>query len=124
MLSKRACVAAITAALAIVLAIVYYYFDPVDARWMPRCLWKVATGTDCPGCGSQRMAHALVHGDILGAWHANAFALCMIPLIGLLLVLELNREKYPKLYRKVHAPWVIWTLAAAVLIWWILRNII
>ncbi len=124
MLSKRACVAAITAALAIVLAIVYYYFDPVEARWMPRCLWKVATGTDCPGCGSQRMAHALVHGDILGAWHANAFALCMIPLIGLLLVLELNREKYPKLYRKVHAPWVIWTLAAAVLIWWILRNII
>ncbi len=124
MLSKRACVAAITAALAIVLAIVYYYFDPVEARWMPRCLWKVATGTDCPGCGSQRMAHALVHGDILGAWHANAFALCMIPLIGLLLVLELNREKYPKLYRKVHAPWVIWTLAAAVLIWWILRNVI
>ncbi len=124
MLSKRAWVAAIIAALAIVLAIVYYYFDPVEARWMPRCLWKVATGTDCPGCGSQRMAHALVHGDILGAWHANAFALCIIPLIGLLLVMELNREKYPKLYRKVHAPWVIWTLAAAVLIWWILRNVI
>ncbi len=124
MLSKRAWVAAIIAVLAIALAIVYYYFDPVEARWMPRCLWKVATGTDCPGCGSQRMAHALVHGDILGAWRANAFALCMIPLIGLLLVLELNREKYPKLYRKVHAPWVIWTLAAAVLIWWIVRNII
>ncbi len=122
--SKRAWIATIIAALAIVLAIVYYYFDPVEARWMPRCLWKVATGTDCPGCGSQRMAHALVHGDILGAWHANAFALCIIPLIGILLVLELNREKYPKLYRKVHAPWVIWTLAAAVLIWWIVRNII
>ncbi len=124
MLSKRVWIAGIIAVLAIALAIVYYYFDPVEARWMPRCLWKVATGTDCPGCGSQRMAHALVHGDILGAWHANAFALCMIPLIGLLLVLELNREKYPKAYRKVHAPWVIWTLAAAVLIWWILRNVI
>ncbi len=124
MLSKRVWIAGIIAVLAISLAIVYYYFDPVEARWMPRCLWKVATGTDCPGCGSQRMAHALVHGDILGAWHANAFALCIIPLIGLLLVLELNREKYPKLYRKVHTPWVIWTLAAAVLIWWILRNVI
>ncbi len=124
MLSKRVWIAGIIAVLAISLAIVYYYFDPVEARWMPRCLWKVATGTDCPGCGSQRMAHALVHGDISGAWRANAFALCMIPLIGLLLVLELNREKYQKLYRKVHAPWAIWTLVAAVLIWWIVRNII
>lgn len=112
------------AALAIVLAIVYYYFDPVEARWMPRCLWKVATGTDCPGCGSQRMAHALVHGDISGAWHANAFALCIIPLIGLLLALEMKREAWPNVYRKVHAPWVIWTLAAAVLVWWIVRNLV
>lgn len=124
MLSKRAWVAAIMAALAIVLAIVYYYFDPVEARWMPRCLWKVATGTDCPGCGSQRMAHALVHGDISGAWHANAFALCIIPLIGLLLALEMKREAWPNVYRKVHAPWVIWTLAAAVLVWWIVRNLV
>lgn len=124
MLSKRAWVATIIAALAIVLAIVYYYFDPVEARWMPRCLWKVATGTECPGCGSQRMAHALMHGDISGAWHANAFALCIIPLIGFLFALEQNRDKWPNVYRKVHAPWVIWTLAVAVLVWWIGRNLI
>ncbi len=124
MLSKRAWVAAIIAVLAIVLAIVYYYFDPVEARWMPRCLWKVATGTDCPGCGSQRMAHALVHGDISAAWHANAFALCILPLIGFMLWLEMFREQHMKLYWRVHAPWVIWTLAALVMIWWIVRNII
>lgn len=109
---------------AIALAIAYYLFDPVEVKWMPKCIWKVATATDCPGCGSQRMAHALMHGDICAAWHANAFALCMIPVMGLMLFLELFREKYSSLYRKVHSPWVIWALVVSVFGWWIIRNVI
>ncbi len=124
MRSRRALALGIMIALAIVLGVVYYFFDPVEVRWMPQCLWRVATGTDCPGCGSQRMAHALVHGDISGAWHANAYALCLLPLIGFMFWLEIAREKYPKLYKKVHAPWVICALASSVMIWWILRNVI
>lgn len=124
MRSRRTLLAIVLVALAVMLGIVYYFFDPIEARWMPRCLWKVATGTDCPGCGSQRMAHALVHGDMAGAWHANGYAMCMIPLVGCMLGLELNRERWPKLYRKVHAPWVIWTLAASVVVWWIVRNLV
>ena len=104
------------------LAVVYYFFDPMEARWMPRCIWKVATGTDCPGCGSQRMAHALMHGDLKAAWHANAYALCMLPLIVLMLWLEFGRERYPRLYAGVHSPVVIRLLCASVLVWWVLRN--
>lgn len=107
-----------------VLAVVYFFVDPMEVRWMPRCIWKVATGTDCPGCGSQRMAHALMHGDLLGAWHANAYALCMLPLIGWMLWLELFRKRHPRLYSKFHSPVVIRVLAASVLIWWIARNMI
>lgn len=107
-----------------VLAVVYFFVDPMEVRWMPRCIWKVATGTDCPGCGSQRMAHALMHGDLLGAWHANAYALCMLPLIGWMLWLELFRKRHPRLYGKFHSPVVIRVLAASVLIWWIARNMI
>ena len=110
--------------MAVCFAILYYLYDPVEVRWMPRCIWNVATGTDCPGCGSQRMAHALMHGDIAGAWHANAFALCMIPLIVFMLWLELFREKSQKLYRIFHSPVVIWTLGCSVLVWWIVRNLI
>lgn len=124
MLSKRSVVAISIICLAIALAVAYYFFDPVEVSWMPRCIWKVATGTDCPGCGSQRMAHSLMHGDFNGAWHANAYALCMIPLIGFLIWLEFIREKYPGLYRRVHSPFVIWTLVVSVFAWWILRNLI
>ena len=106
------------------MAIAYYIFDPVEVKWMPRCLWKVTTGTDCPGCGSQRMAHALMHGDLVGAWHANAYALCIMPLILLILWLELSRDKYQKLYQKIHSPWVLWTLVVSVLAWWIVRNLV
>lgn len=107
-----------------VLAVVYFFVDPMEVRWMPRCVWKVATGTDCPGCGAQRMAHALMHGDMRAAWHANAFALCMLPVIAGLLWLEFSRERYPRLYRCVHSPVVIWCLAASVFGWWVLRNLI
>ena len=109
---------------AVALAVVYYFVDPVEVTWMPRCLWKVATGTDCPGCGSQRMAHALMHGDFRAAWHANAYALCIIPVVGAMLCLELNRERYPSLYRKVHAPWLIGTLVGSIFLWWLIRNLI
>ena len=105
------------------LAAAYYFFDPMEAKWMPKCLWRVATGTDCPGCGSQRMAHALMHGDFAGAWHANAYAMCMLPLILFLLWLEMAGESHPKLYARVHRQWVIAALGASVIVWWIARNI-
>ncbi len=124
MLSKRAIWINLLIILFVVLAIAYYSFDPVEVKWMPKCVWKVATGTDCPGCGSQRMAHALLHGDFRGAWHANAYALCMIPLIGLLVILEIFRDKHPQLYRKVHSPLLIWILVASIFAWWIIRNLI
>lgn len=104
-------------------AVVYYFFDPSKARWMPKCLWKTLTATDCPGCGSQRMAHALMHGDFAGAWNANAFAVCMIPVAAALFWLEFSRNRHPDLYRKVHSPWLIAILATAVIAWWIARNL-
>ena len=122
--SKRAIWAIIVVVSFVALAIAYYLFDPVEVRWMPKCIWKVATGTDCPGCGSQRMAHALMHGDFSGAWHANAYAFCMIPVIIFLLWLEFAKSRHPKLYIAVHRPAVIMSLVATVILWWVFRNLV
>lgn len=111
-------------ALLALLGVVYYFVDPMEVVWMPKCIWKAATGTDCPGCGSQRMAHALMHGDFRAAWQANAYALCMLPIMVALLWLELSRERHPEIYRKVCSPWVIWSLGASVFVWWIARNLV
>lgn len=124
MLDRRVLMAVGVTALFVLLAVVYFFFDPLEAAWMPKCIWKVATGTDCPGCGSQRMAHALMHGDLHAAWHANAFALCMLPLIAFLLWLECRRERHPRLYRRVHSKMNIWIIAFAIVVWWVVRNLV
>lgn len=121
---KRTYLALAVGILAVALATAYYFFDPVEAKWMPKCIWKVATGTDCPGCGSQRMAHALMHGDISGAWHANAYALCMIPVIIFLLWLEFAKGHHQRLYAAIHRPAVITSLLATIFLWWVVRNIV
>lgn len=124
MRDKETILSVVIGVILVTLAVVYFFVDPMEVKWMPRCIWKVATGTDCPGCGSQRMAHALMHGDLRGAWHANAYALCMLPLIGGMLWLELFRKSHPRLYRRFHSPVIIQVLAASVLIWWLARNMI
>lgn len=124
MRDKRIVWAAAFAVILALLACVYFFVDPMEVRWMPKCLWKVATGTDCPGCGSQRMVHALMHGDLRAAWQANAYALCMLPLISGMLWLEFSRDRYPRLYGFVHSHVVIWSLAASVFLWWIGRNLV
>lgn len=122
MRDRRMLLGVIIALLTVFLALVYYFVDPMQVKWMPRCIWKVATGSDCPGCGSQRMAHALMHGDIDAAWRANAYALCMLPLIVLLIWIELFRERYPRIYMTVHSPAFIGTITVSVFVWWIVRN--
>lgn len=124
MCKRKSLIALLLVLVAVAFATAYYLFDPLEVRWMPRCLWKAATGTDCPGCGSQRMAHALMHGDIAGAWHANSYALCMLPVIIFLFWLEFSRDKHPKLYSRVHHYAVILALAVSVIVWWILRNLL
>lgn len=49
---------------------------------LPRCPFKMLTGWSCPGCGSTRMLHALLHGDVAGAARYNVVALAMTPVLA------------------------------------------
>jgi hypothetical protein len=56
--------------------VVVYFADPTKpGSWLPRCPFNWLTGLDCPACGSTRMVHALLHGDLVAAWHFNAVML-------------------------------------------------
>lgn len=103
---------------------VYFLFDPMEAKWMPKCIVRVLIGWDCPGCGSQRALHALLHGDLAGAFHANALLFLLIPLILILAVLELFGNRDSTLYRRLHHPALIALLAVIILAWGIVRNFI
>lgn len=105
-------------------AVFYFKFDPLSVSFMPRCIFHELTGLDCAGCGSQRMLHALLHGDLQGAFRANAFLTAMLPGIAFLIWLETRRTKLPRLYKKVYSPALIIVTVIALVAWMIIRNIL
>ncbi|HEX8169217.1 MAG TPA: DUF2752 domain-containing protein [Thermoanaerobaculia bacterium] len=97
---------------------VLYTFAPAQSPWMPQCVFHSLTGLDCPGCGTTRALHALLHGDIAAAWRFNpilflftAVALCAAP--------SLVRGTRP---RFVYTPWFGWTSVVVITGYWIVRN--
>ncbi len=82
---------AAVAAVVILLLCLYACLDPADSDWgrfFPKCPVKLLTGLQCPGCGIQRAAHALLHGDVIGALSQNWF---LIFSIGYLICLVLTK---------------------------------
>lgn len=110
-------------AVAAAILIFYYFFNPVESSWMPQCVFHRLTGLQCMGCGSQRVLHALMHGNLKGAWEANAFVLVSLPFLIFLIVVELNRTRFPRLYAMFHQRWMIYTITALLVAWFLFRNI-
>jgi len=94
-------------------AAVLLRFDPSKTRWMPRCFFHTLTGLYCPGCGSTRAFHALLHGNVAASLRWNPL---FIPLALLLAVLLVRPQLGCR--RAVTYP-----LLAAVVLFWILRNL-
>lgn len=102
---------------------VYYAFNPADNPLFPQCPFHHLTGLKCPGCGSQRALHALLHGDWHAAFRHNALLLISLPLLLLLGYAELCRTQRPSLYIRLHTRLLTFLCLAVLLLWWICRNI-
>lgn len=101
---------------------IYYLFDPENHPF-PQCVFYKLTGWECAGCGSQRMFHALLHGDIASAWHFNAAILIATPILTAMAVAGAFRRQMPRFYNVMYSKWVIWSVVGGLMAWWILRNI-
>jgi len=108
----------------VVAMVVYFFFDPATENFFPGCVFLKLTGLKCPGCGSQRAVHSLLHLDFAAAFRYNALLVVSLPVVFFLLVVEMLRTRRPHLYRRVHSQAVIWTIVAIVLAWWVLRNLL
>lgn len=103
-------------------AVVYGCFDPATVRF-PRCPFYVLTGLKCPGCGSQRAIHQLLHLHVGEALSYNALFVGIVPVVAFLLFAELFWRRFPRLHRAAANPVFSWTLVALILLWWLLRNV-
>lgn len=89
------------------------------------CPFYRLTGLQCPGCGNSRAALALLRLDLPAAFGYNPMFLPEFFYLGWVL-LHCSRS-YLRSGRFAYKPPALWLdilLLAAILLWWLLRNLI
>lgn len=124
-ISRRIFKLSLLAAVLLVIALVYYTLDPASSNLFPSCPFYYLTGYKCPGCGSQRAAHALLHLDFRNAMKANPLLVPSIPYIILGLLFDYTRlsDKYPKIRKILYGKVAIILVIIIVVSFGIIRNI-
>src|SRR5262245_15102021 len=113
------------AAAAVAGSTMVYLVDPAEPGHYPTCPFKWATGGldwDCPGCGSMRGLHQVLHGHLGAAADYNLFFVIAAPLlllggfvaVGRLLGLPIGTPRVPVVFYRV--------LPVLVVAYWIVRN--
>ena len=97
---------------AILCACLLFLFNPETTSCYPRCPFYALTGLQCPGCGTLRGLHALMHLQLADAWHFNPAMIVSIPVIVSFLL-------FPRACKNVIVGKMI---LVATLVWWIVRN--
>jgi hypothetical protein len=98
---------------------VLYTFPPVTTAFYPQCTFRQLTGFDCPGCGSTRALHALLHGRFAEAFRFNPLLFALMIVAGISVPSMLRGERPRFLYTR----WFGWGAAIVIAGWWIGRNL-
>lgn len=101
---------------------VLYASDPATSHQFPPCPFHYCTGFYCPGCGTLRALHSLLHGNLPAAWSLNPLLVISIPFIALLL-LERSQWTLPAPLRIFVSARAKRMIPVAVLAFFVLRNI-
>ena len=108
---------------AVCLAVIYY-FDPRVPGNYPECLFLGLTGWHCPGCGTLRSLHALMHGDAAAALGYNLLAVLCLPFLAYSFLSRFNSAFAIRPLPSVFIPskW-IWVVLAAIFTYTAVRNV-
>jgi Protein of unknown function (DUF2752) len=107
------------------MAVTLHVADPSGATSFPVCPFSAITGLYCPGCGTLRSLHALLHADLRSAFGFNAVTVLLAPMLVVAWlsvgVAGIGGRRLPRLW---NAPrWTGYAIAVAVGLFWILRNL-
>lgn len=62
-------------------AVYLFLFEPGRTGFFPLCPFRLLTGLQCPGCGTTRALHEVVHGNFLAAFMLNPLLLIASPFL-------------------------------------------
>lgn len=100
-----------------------YLFEPGKSGFFPACPFRLLTGFTCPGCGTTRALHQVLHGHFDTAFTLNPLLLLSIPLLLFALLRYsaiVMRGGVPR-PNALPAP-VIYAIFFVILSFWIFRN--
>lgn len=100
-----------------------YWFEPGRSGFFPVCLFRLCTGYTCPGCGSTRAAHQILHGHFVTAFMLNPLFLLAIPFLVFAFLrysVIVMRGGVPR--QNALPACYIYALFVIVLAFWIFRN--
>lgn len=104
---------------------IYFYYNNPAVKPYPPCPFLYFTGHFCPGCGTSRAFHQILHGNILYALDLNPLMVVCIPFIIYLLICFLEPEVKEKciVSRLVFNSFFLKMMLGVIFIYWIARNI-
>jgi hypothetical protein len=104
--------------------VLVYARNPEEQGFYPPCLFYALTGLHCPGCGTLRGLHQLMHGNLIAAFGYNPYSMLALPIIGYAFLCALLLTTFGKRLPTVFIhPAAIWGLLVAVIAFWMLRNL-
>ena len=104
-------------------AIVLHIGDPA-ANSAPLCPFYAMTGSYCPGCGTLRCLHSLLHADLRSAAGYNLVTVLLAPvLLAAWVAVGLAAFTGRPIRLWVPPRWLGLALAGTLLVFWIVRNL-
>jgi hypothetical protein len=106
-----------------VAGVLLFVLEPGKSAFLPDCLFRALTGLACPGCGTTRGLHQLLHGNLAAAFQFNPFMILALPFLLYALLNYTNTVLRGKpIKRNLLPPQYIWALLGFVLFFWVFRN--
>jgi hypothetical protein len=100
-----------------------FVFEPGKTGFFPGCPFRWLTGFTCPGCGTTRALHQILHGHFAAAFMLNPLLLLAIPFLLFALLrysVIVMRGGVPR-PNALPAPF-IYAIFVAIVSFWIFRN--
>ncbi|WP_042491765.1 DUF2752 domain-containing protein [Aequorivita sublithincola] len=104
--------------------LIYFFYNPSTTFFVPCPLYYI-TGFYCPGCGSQRAIHLLLHGNIIGAFRFNPLMVLTLPILIYGLGITIANWIFGTTYRFMlfYSKLFIFGYFGLAVLYWVLRNL-
>lgn len=108
-----------------ILGAIFYLYNPSTNSFFLKCPIKYFTGFSCPGCGSQRAIHELLHLNFKKAFEYNAMLVLSLPfiLVGIAFNFDTIKNRFPKTRNLLSGQKTILIYLMILILFSIFRNI-